>query len=150
MLRDLTGEVVHYLIVGSTVEVAVGVADLPHFKQDRHCERREALVYVRHVGQGLPKARSVEKTVALMHDDVVDLLILKLLLFLRVHGIEDEKAAMMFAGRVAYSAKQLPREVQSVLHPLAPWIELDRKMALLILQVLPLKLRILVVWVGGI
>ena len=86
----------------------------------------------------------------LLDDDVVDLLVIKSPLVIWPQGIEDKKATTVLADRVAYSAKQLPREVQSVLHPLAPWIELDRKMALLILQVLPPKLRILVVWVGGI
>src|SRR5262245_47374672 len=134
MLRDLASEVAHYLIVGCAVEVAVDVADLPRFKQDRYCERREAPVYVGQVGHGLPKARLIEKTVALMYDDL-GLLIFKSLLVLRREHIEDEKATIMFAGQVVYAAKQLSREVQSVLHPLAPWIELKRKMALLILQV---------------
>src|SRR5262245_11874158 len=147
--RDFLGEVAHYLIIGGAVEVGVGVANLPRFKQDRYCESRESLVRILHVSHSLPKARPVEKAVTLLDDDVVDLFVLKSPLIIGPQGIEAEEATMVFAGRVAYSAKQPPREVQSVLHPLAPWIELDRKMALLILQVLPLKLRILVVWVGG-
>src|SRR5262245_38557256 len=74
-----------------------------------------------------------------MDDDVIDLLTLKSPLVLGGKRIEDEKATIMLAGQVVYAAKQLSREVQSILHPLTPWIKLNRKVALLILWVFAAK-----------
>lgn len=59
---------------------------------------RKAFVDIELVSYGLPKTRSVEKTVTLVDDDVVDLLILKLQLFIGLYGIEDGKGTIMFAG----------------------------------------------------
>src|SRR5262249_29159856 len=89
--RDFLGEVAHYLIIGGAVEVRVGVANLPRFKQDRYCESRESLVRILHVSHSLPKARPVEKAVMLLDDDVVDLLVIKSPLVIWPQGIEDKK-----------------------------------------------------------
>jgi len=83
-----------------------------------------------------------------MDDDIVDILAIQPSLSIGMKSIEDEKTAMVLAAHVAYASKQRLHEIQAILHSFATGIEANRKMTLLVLQVLPAKVLILNVRVG--